>query len=96
MRSYKNTHLSVGKFLAERIGLEPMDQKFRSQISNRLLLDLLTIFYNRLQQKATDFCGFYKMGYFCAVWQFVVFFVSYCTTSAPREGGVPPVASGVW
>ncbi len=34
-------------FLAERIGLEPMDQKFRSQISNRLLLDLLAILYNR-------------------------------------------------
>ena len=26
----------AGKFLAERIGLEPMDQKFRSQISNLL------------------------------------------------------------
>ena len=33
---HKLTHRLVGKFLAERIGLEPMDQKFRSQISNLL------------------------------------------------------------
>ena len=43
------------EFMAERIGLEPMDRKIRSQISNLLPLVFSIIFYNRLQQKARDF-----------------------------------------
>ena len=55
----------AGKFLAERIGLEPMDRKLRSQISNLL-------HYHSANAPCR---GYYTLGAHQNQGQFLTFFI---------------------